>query len=552
MVGDQRLLVDRFAIATGGHNSGDDPEVISEVNFANGKNVTVRGGRVKSRPRFRKVMDLPPGKFQGAYYYPTLDEKLFVVSGKLYRVKAGANTYEEVSGLGGQASTPRVYFCDVAGIVVIQDGVSLPRFYDGNQIRVAKADEVPIGTVMHFANGRLHVATSGSRRALVVGDIFQGNDPWSALKFTETGFLFGGGDFAFPSAITALTDAPVIDTASGQGTLLVGTERDIFTLHTEVTSRDSWSQINNFQTLLLPGIGVSSHLAFTKANMDVFFRTPRSLRSLRLAKTDLSTPGFGGLHQEMPERFRSQRDSFASSIYFDDRLLVTVDPQKLADSINQGKQVFNGLAVVNFDSLNRMGQKSPTIFDGFWDGHHFAQLFTTPERGLAVTINEETRNSELWELLKTVEPGDEDPVQYVDTRALNAGDPGGLKTLQRLDVWLSEILTPIKLDISVRPNGEAGFIPWETLQFNPDPVSGYSPGPIKQHVSRATLSTPPEGMVSENFQFRFAWTGQARLDLAQAYMQPVAESRYMDNDLTLPELTTAYDRSDVAWYQYDG
>jgi len=78
---------DQLVVATGGHNSGDDPLLIGENQYANGKNVTVRGGRVNSRPRFVKRMDLPAGNYQGAKYFKTQDKLMLMADGPLYDVR---------------------------------------------------------------------------------------------------------------------------------------------------------------------------------------------------------------------------------------------------------------------------------------------------------------------------------------------------------------------------------------------------------------------------------------------------------------------------------
>ena len=118
MVGDQRLLVDRFAIATGGHNSGDDPEVIPEVTLRTEKRHR-RGGRVKSRPRFRKVMDLPTG-LPSAYFYWPGQQLVARIDGKFYILNTEAAT-TKVAGISKQE--PALVWSETVGnLLVMQDG----------------------------------------------------------------------------------------------------------------------------------------------------------------------------------------------------------------------------------------------------------------------------------------------------------------------------------------------------------------------------------------------------------------------------------------------
>lgn len=541
MVGDQRLLVDRFAIATGGHNSGDDPEVVSEVNFSNGKNVTVRGGRVKSRPRFRKVMDLPSGNFQGAYFYRPGQQLVARIDGKFYILNTEAATTTQVAGISSNKNRPQVWFETVGNLLVMQDGQQFPSVFDGKSAWMVDANTTPVGTAMRFANGRLHVASSGSRRILTVGNIMQGTDATTALQFTESSNLHGGGDFSFSSPIRALVDMPVMDTASGQGSMLVGTETGTFTLRTDITERDTWATTPRFQSILFPGVGIAGPLGFAQVNSDVYFQSADGLRSVRLAAGELQTPGSGGLQQEIPERFQGWRQYAASSVHFNDRFLTLVDPRSIND-----KTVFDGLVALNFESLNKLGQKSPPVFDGYWDGLTFRELVEAEDRCFAVVSG--ASGDELWELHRDGdERSSENPTQYIDTRAMNAGDPGGLKALHRLDLWMSEVSTDLNIKVSFRADDAEGFTPWETVAVDRQPNSGYNPGVTRQHVSRLTLATPPEDFnIGYNFQIRVAWTGRARLDLLQAYMRPMTESRYVDNSsTTLGVDTNTYDQTHV-------
>ena len=129
------------------------------------------------------------------------------------------------------------------GYIIIQDGSRRPRIYDGRYCRLSeRVGGIPVGTLMRFANGRLHLVSTGSRRSLKLGDILEQGDPSTALKFTETGYFLGGGDFQFPSEITALIDIPRLDTTTGQGSMLIGTKDNLYSLRTEITDRDAWGQ----------------------------------------------------------------------------------------------------------------------------------------------------------------------------------------------------------------------------------------------------------------------------------------------------------------------
>jgi len=375
---------------------------------------------------------------------------------------------------------------------------------------------------MRFANGRLHLVSSGQRKTLQVGDILQNGDPTTALKFTETGYLFGGGSFAFPNEITALHEVPTQDKASGQGTMVIGTTRDCHTLRTDVTDRDAWTSVQDFQAPLLPAIGVAGPNSIVPVNNDLYFRSSNGLRSLRMAVGEQQSPGYGGLHQEIPEKFQKWGLKHNSSTHSGDRFITTVLPKLI-----NHQWVYEGAVSINFESLNRLGGKSPVSFDGYWSlptDHYFRQLFDVDGTCYAVVYT--GSGDELWELQKdgatTVEETGLE--QIMVTRAMNAQDPMGLKTLGRMDVWLSNIQDNLSIDFEYRVDNETAWRTWETLV-----VTLASASPTTDFIPRYTLKTPPGNKVAGySFQFRLKWTGRCEIDYIQAYLKPLAEPQFAE------------------------
>jgi len=532
---------DQLVIATGGHNSGDDPLLIGENQYANGKNVTVRGGRVNSRPRFVKRMDLPAGNYQGAKYFKTQDKLMLMSDGRLHEVRPQYGDTVEFTGFDWDSQARRVWFEDIADDLVMQNGYQYPLAFDGQQVRSLQG-VTPIGTCMRFANNRLHLASSGGRKDLRIGDIYQPGVKDSALKFTESTYLFGGGSLTMPDPITSLMEMPVMDTASGQGSMIVGTKRNTISVRTEITQRDLWPSVTGFQNTVLPGIGFSGPLAVCHVNNDLYFRSPSGFRSLRLAVGELDSPGYGGLHQEIPERFYQWGTWDASTVYFNDRVLTTVNPKIL-----NGRYVYDGLVVINFESINRLGQKSPPAFDGYWDGLVFRELISAGEKLSAIVVG--TTGDELWELMKDGSEfgGESNLWQYIDTKVFHGGDSASLKNLLRGDVFLSNIRSNIELEVSYKKDSDNGFIPWHTGVITYTDAGGvYDPNPIKSVISRHTLPTPPNGSTSYGFQVRVAWKGQCQVDQVRIETEHISESMYMDNESsTLGEDETSYNTRQI-------
>ena len=426
----------------------------------------------------------------------------------------------------------QVWFEDVAGVLVIQDGEKQPIQYDGSSWD--NLTTVPVGTAMRFANGRLHLVSSGRRKTLQVGDILQNGDPATALKFTETGYLFGGGSFAFPNEITSLHEIPTQDKASGQGTMVIGTTRDCHTLRTDITDRDAWQSVQDFQAPLFPEIGVAGPDSMVPVNNDLYFRSSNGLRSLRMAVGEQQSPGYGGLHQEIPENFYKWGLKHNSSTHSDDRFITTVRPRLM-----NHQWVYEGAVSINFESLNRLGGKSPISFDGYWElpsNHYIRQIFDVDGTAYAVVYT--PTGDELWELQEDgVEVVEETGLeQILVTRSMHANDPMGLKTIGRMDLWLSNIQDNLSLDVEYRVDQESDWRTW-TAPSETITVTLASANPNKDYISRYTLKTPPGNKVAGySYQFRVKWTGRCQIDYLQAYFKPLAESQFSEqssNSITL-------------------
>lgn len=587
MRNDPQLLLDRIALLDRGMNHAWDPDLIPENQFHDGQNITTRGGRARTRPKIIRRIGLPSGRLQGGYSHEKFNQLLSVIDGKLYQLfprdvyvndvqgdilgelDTETPKYKEITGYEISPSMERVWFESVGTLVVIQDGLRQPYIFNGTTVRQAKGhqpaqgddpedpDYVPegqelvIGTAMRFANGRLHIASTAAQNRLYVGDILKGNDYHTALQFTETDYLTGGGYFLFRHPITALREVPVIDNATGQGSMLIGTRKDVYSLHTEVPQRNQWANISNFQSIALPNVGISGPDALVAIHTDIYFRSPDSIRSLRFATMSKHSPGEGGLHREVENRIRNFMTEDTSMVYHDDRLLVLTDPFR--SNINTdpeyiyqtGPTLFNGLIALNFDSLNTAGQKSPPAYDGYWRSPvPIRQLVMHDDRCYAFATPAPGVN-ELWEILPDHEfSNQEDTIQYIDTRILAGGQRKSLKTPHELDLWISDIRTPVEIKVCIRKDNAPGFVPWETITIGRDPITGLPSIPRQNHKEKIQLHSPPEGMTGFQHQLRFAWKGDCQLHEAHFYTKPKHERRFDPNpSLDCEEDSIVYDQT---------
>jgi len=531
-------LADTQATVVDGMNRGREPELLGEQQVHFLRNVSTRGGRVRSRPRFVKRATLPVGLMQGASVFSGTSEILVSLSGKVYAVnpRTWVATEKTTTTTRNSSKMPRVWFCETAGSIVMQDGQSRPFVYDGAEFRRATGDEVPVGRAMAYGNGRLAVVVnSGSDVRL--GDIRQ-PEHQSELKFTETYSLSGGGDFSFPSPVRSLAVLPVVDTGSGQGALVVGCETSVYTLKTQITQRDLWGEVG-FQTVLLPTRGIAGANAVVAVNQDLYFRSGDGLRSVRTSTADYDAPGLAPLSVEVRHRFDYDAPFLlqdASVAYFDNRLLCTHSP-----FIYGPRSLAQGLISLNYDALSGRGQKSAPVYDGEWDGVIAAQVFTGRVLGVErcfILGRDSAGVNALYEILpeNAVQSGDE-PGQAIETRVLFGDSPGVLKNLRRCDVQFSDIRGGLVVRVYFRPVKYPYWVKWDEFTVDAPPAQPWG-RVVAQHRSLLSTRTPVEHVdpttgrlisCATGFQVRIEWDGFARLDYLQLFQERLASSPYADN-----------------------
>lgn len=538
----EKWLVDNQATVADGMNRGREPALIGEHQAALLRNVSTRGGKAHSRPRFVRRMNLPTGKIQGAFVFDSTGSLLVSVAGRIHEVDPnGWTSVERTSDADrNNSQAPRHFYEKTVSSVVIQDGQSKPIIYDGANFRRAKYDEVPTGSAMAYGNGRLAVAINGGSDVRV-GDIRKPQHQ-SEMKFTEWSSLSGGGDFSFSSKVNSLTYLPVIDTGSGHGPLVVGCKGSVSTLRTQITQRSLWGEVG-LGTVLLPNRGITGSSSVVAVNQDLYFRSSDGLRSLRTSTADYGAPGLSPLSVEVRNRFDYDTPFLledAQVVLFDNRLLVTHTPL-----VYSNRSMAQGLISFNFDSLSTRGAKSPPIFDGEWDEMLIAEIAVGEINGVErcfIVGRDAVGQNALWELLPESARLEADSVTSVlETRTLFADAPGTMKHLRRADMSFSKIVGDLSARIYFRPNNYPYWILWDTIAST---VSGTQGGWAQiRNQSRSFIQTtqPMDDIdpqtnrpfsTSDGFQVRVEWDGVAQLDHLQVWQERLDITPFADD---LPE-----------------
>lgn len=412
---------------------------------------------------------------------------------------------------------PRIWTLQAENYFIIQNGSDAAIIYDGatarRSVRTGSKLEVPTGTSMAYWQGRIWVAVNG--KEIEAGDIHGG--PTSIIDFTETTYLNEGGRFRVPSGagnITALRVLPVLDASLGQGPLQVHTKTSVSTLNLPVT-RDRWKDVDQpVQPMVGLGYGAQSDWSTIPVNTDMFLRATDGLRSFRMARQEQSGSwGNTPISREMQRILQDDDQSFlqyGSATLFDNLLLFTVNPLPF----NSGRAAYwQGLGVLDFDLISSMGQKSPPVYAGVWNGVNVMQIikgtFKGKERCFLFVRNADFEN-DLWE----VDPqsrfdNDCGRIEWViESRAMDFGHPLSLHELQNAELWVDQIEGKVNIDLEFRRDQDHCWRDWP---------------PTKELCAKSVQCETPEG---ECFNFPTFRTG---FRTRQSWNQPPNTCEEFDN-----------------------
>jgi len=297
-----------------GVNSVRNPWSLPENQFKWGVNVTVRGGIVQTRPGHKMQLSLPAGNFQGGILFSSNKQKesaitqdrdgvitttpakifdvdgsgviaselsymVFAVNGNVYyspfplvqpsnwedyrlkNIAMSPDVDQFVFALATRSanlSTGSQEFATPAHrIVMIQDGISYPSYWDGADKAGVQLSTIPVGYWMAYSGNRMWIA---DKNIVLASDL---GDPTS---FQERTTGTSRGDFSFSRPITGMTSYVGQDTSTR---LIVFTDRSTFQLKSGILDRDQWVTTENFQSTLYPTVGciAGKSIAFQAGQM---------------------------------------------------------------------------------------------------------------------------------------------------------------------------------------------------------------------------------------------------------------------------------------------
>ena len=439
-----------------------------------------------------------------ATYYGTvpIGKQMAYGQGRLFvAVNEGAEIVAGDLVFGGSLTQSRIVSNSAANPTVVSTA-SPHGFVSGDLVTVTGNTSIIDSTYVVGAVGSattfalpVNVSTSGTGG---VATRFNAGADSDLLKFTETTFLNEGGSFA-PTGkvgrITGLVFLPVQDTATGQGDLIAFCERGAVTFQVSAP-RDQWKNTQGFQRVLFDNIG-STGESIIPVNGDLFFRSREGngIRSYRNARAEVGSYGLTPVSAEIDPVLNQDTPwmlDLVSFANFDNRLLMTCLPrryprrasdQATADiyATQPVPTLYEGLAVLDFQSSSTGRGKAAAVFDGVWTGlriHRLTQgVFDGDPRCFAICFHEDDtgRRNEVWEITRNDEY--DAPVEgarvinaSIVTKAYDFRDNMSLKKLLRCDLWFDDIGggpdNIFTCSLAYRPDDYPNFTTWQTFQRN--------------------------------------------------------------------------------------
>lgn len=573
-------MVDGFISLLGGMHSGIAPELVKETFYAKGLNISSREGLIHTRPRFVLETTLDSGAFMGAEIWSLKsgDRLVYVLGGTLYSTPI--DTWAVTNHGSYFNSSGWCYYCQADKYMIIQDGTNSAQVLDevdGTPV-IKTGHTIPIGTLMAYAHGRLHLVpkyvpgtTEPGDRYFISGDILLPNDPANVLQFTETTYWSEGGAHGIPvelGDVHGLQSFRNAATGTGAGGLVVLGKHGSSAFDVSL-ARSSWNSVNLSQVLFYNiGTGTVSPFSFKCINDDLAYRSLDGIRFIRY--TTSAVAGSGGALSCVPssnevktfiESESSNHLPYISTALCDNRMFVTAGGKAVTYN-----DVFTSMIVMDMASIYGLSGAPAPAYDGIWTGVNPRQVLTAVRSNaqLLLVISEGNKVYSLSNSVYT-DQGSKKTLCRVYTKVMyfknnnGADDRVSLKELQYVELWASDIYHDVDVKVYYRPEG---YPLWSTLGTATIQAAG-SAYPQRRRKLRIALSDDAKTYDPETkgalfkasgFQFCIEWSGNLKLTTARFVANgPLAETPNLacaEEDLS-DTLTASSDLFELDDYTYN-
>lgn len=428
-----------------------------------------------------------PYRIENNYY------QLVVINGLIYMVNQKDFSVKVLTLNSSTQLSPtakRIYWGVAAKYVVFADFPNRPVIVENGVARRSSAalNELPV----------LNLVTYNQNRAMFSNGVneFTGGDPAGSLSAPSAPItineILSGGPYAgeiykapsnYDAPITVLTTLQSVDTSTGIGSLVVATDRQIFTYDT-TQPRAAWATENQFGTCLSYNVGIIDQLAQTNINSDLFFvakdGTLRGLSSARdeqkkWARTPLSLPIDNWVNYYDPALI-----NYSRVCYFNNKIFWTVRPT-YTEALRYDKTPIldikhSGFVVLDMSNVSRGFGNTPPAWDGLWTGVNPMDMLVNDNR--MFVISKDSGSNEIYEVLpnETVDRTDEGERRRIKgtcyTRDYFVKNLFQDKELKRLESNISNITGEFKYKVEYKPSDAPSFIPWG--EYNLNVLDGYN------------------------------------------------------------------------------
>lgn len=348
-------------------------------------NGTVRNGWLAPRPAFDlqsiNWVDLKAqhvfesGVIQGAAFYDSDNGPRFVFAadGYLLSYDPARREMRVVSPDKEQcfhSHAPFVYLQQRGRWMVAQDGINRPVIIDGDGSyeETDPYNGVPTGLMMADGWHRLVVVAPDRVRLFISDHEF---DPSSGpLKFTDDATYYKNAKwFQVPRGlgkIVGVEFAPSFNNQEDWGPLLVFCERGIRAYQLQVP-RENWTDQDIAATILPTTGGVSHHAVVPRGNDVVFSDDEGRIQTFKAAITRRDDVRLKMADQAVWPLYKAEHAGlrrWRSAMRFDDRVLVTVQPERIQRTKGRTSVRHAGMVVMEEDHLS----ERPFVWAGLWTG----------------------------------------------------------------------------------------------------------------------------------------------------------------------------------------
>ena len=577
------VAIDGFGALSGGMNSGLDPQLLSQSQYARGINVTTRGGLASTRPAFRLSARLGPGPLQGAgvLRLEGREHLLWASGGKVYCLRGGVPA--ELWG-GLSPSAEFVHFPQVYRWIVAQDGTSRPAVFEevaGDVVRVARdallepdSGDTRIclvpGTVGCYAHGRYHYVptlnpellpelevdpadgtryTDASLNAVplpsaesgqvgfVSSDILDSLNPYKVFQMSEHRTLDEGGlaslpaEFGFVHGMLPMRGAA---SGTGMGAMYVFGSRGVSAF--DVASPRSsdggkgWKDIG-FSQVAFSGIGTVSPFSLVSINDDIWYVDQNGeVRSLTYDASQMTQAGYASPALfNVSKSFEAARWTAATDKSYLPRLSAAHADNRFHWTLCGGDAV-GSIDFAQTHSANP--SEIPILHEGVWTGFRVERVLALG--GLLAYVASEGGELFLLETGGEKDLGRERIRSELVTREM----PGWYneqmtwtwwKKLAAVELHLSGISMPTSVQVYFRPSG---WPAWTLLGEKSLYVKEGTPPQSRVVEFKPNYATAEECdpvtkrslYFSRAFQFKIVWTGRATIRRFVSWAQRMREA----------------------------